>query len=358
MVMKAVGVWQALPTDAPRALVDHDIPAPTPGPDDLLVRVEAVAVNPADARVRMRKADDGAFQILGWDVAGTVAGLGSDVTGFAPGDPVFYAGDLTRPGGNAELHVVDAALVARRPASLPPAAAAAIPLTALTVWEALFERLALPEPDMDVAPVGRTLLIVGGAGGVGSMAIQVARLVPGLRVIATASREASQAWCLSLGAEAVIDHSADMLSEMEARGLPAPELVLLASGPDGHFPALAAMIAPQGRICCIVPFDTPPDINLLMQKSASLSWEFMFTRSMFATSDRTRQGRILGKVAALIDAGRMTPPAPHELGPINARNLLEAHRRIEGKRTIGKMVLAEFRTSDQRPIHTDERTLP
>lgn len=256
--MKAVGLWRALPADAPEALVDHDIPSPEPGAGDLLVRVEAVGVNPADARVRMRKADDGRFQVLGWDVAGTVVEAGSDAVGFEPGDAVFYAGDLTRPGGNAELHVIEAALVARRPETLSASAAAAIPLTALTVWESLFERLALPEPGAADVPLGKTLLVVGGAGGVGSMAIQIAKLLPGLTVIATASRKASRDWCLSLDADAVIDHSADMPAEIAARGLPAPDLALLASDPDGHLPALAQLIAPQGRICCIVPFDTPP----------------------------------------------------------------------------------------------------
>lgn len=340
--MKAVGLWQAHPADASEALVDHDIPAPEPGPGDLLVGVEAVGVNPADARVRMRKTDDGTFQVLGWDVAGTVVETGSDAAGFAPGDKVFYAGDLTRPGGNAEMHVIEAALAARRPQTIAASAAAALPLTALTVWESLFDRLALPEPGAaDVLP-GKTLLVVGGAGGVGSMAIQVAKLLPGLTVIATASREASREWCLSLGADAVIDHSADMPAEIATRGLPAPDLILLAADPDVHFPALAQLVAPQGRICCIVPFDAPPDMNLLMQKSASLAWEFMFTRSMFATPDRAHQGEILAKVAALIDAGRLTPRAPQDLGQITAQNLLTAHRRIESKRTMGKLVLAGF----------------
>ncbi|WP_339108539.1 zinc-binding alcohol dehydrogenase family protein [Thioclava sp. GXIMD4216] len=340
--MKAVGLWQALPANAPEALIDHEIPVPEPGLSDLLVRVEAISVNPADARVRMRKANDGKFQVLGWDVAGTVIKAGRDAAGFVPGDAVFYAGDLTRPGGNAELHVIEAALVARRPETIAASSAAAIPLTALTVWESLFDRLALPEPGEADAPLGKTLLVVGGAGGVGSMAIQIAKLLPGLNVIATASREASRDWCLSLGADAVIDHSTDMPAQIATRGLPAPDLILLAADPDGHFPALAQLIAPQGRICCIVPFDAPPDMNLLMQKSASLAWEFMFTRAMFATPDRARQGEILAKVATLIDAGRLTPPAPQELGPITAQTLLAAHRHIEGKRTIGKLVLAGF----------------
>ncbi|KMK64504.1 zinc-binding dehydrogenase [Puniceibacterium sp. IMCC21224] len=174
------------------------------------------------------------------------------------------------------------------------------------------------------------------------MAIQVGRMVAGLTIIATASRSETRDWCLNLGADAVIDHSGDMAAEVTVRDLPAPDLILLAADPDTHFPILAAMLAPQGRICCIVPFDTPPDVNLLMQKSAALTWEFMFTRAMFVTPDRARQGIILNRLASLIDAGRLTPAAPEILGPINAANLRAAHSRIEGKRTIGKLVLAGF----------------
>lgn len=342
--MKAIGAWRALPASEPQSLVDRDLPAPLPEAEDLLVRVEAISVNPADARVRMRKVADDTFAVFGWDVAGTVIDIGAEVTGFSPGDAVFYAGDLTRPGGNAELHIVEAALVGHRPKGLRAAHAAALPLTALTAWEALFERIGLPEPGgmAEIDAPARTLLIVGGAGGVGSMAIQLARMVPGLTIIATASRDQSRDWCLNLGADAVIDHSGDMAAELSARDLPAPDLILLAADPDAHFPVLAAMLAPQGRICCIVPFDTPPDMNLLMQKSATLTWEFMFTRSMFATPDRTRQGVILNHVATLIDDGRLPPATPEILGSINAANLRAAHSRIEGKRTIGKLVLAGF----------------
>lgn len=342
--MKAVGLWRALPVDAPQALIDHDLPMPQPGPCDLLVRVEAVGVNPADTRMRMRKQEDGVFQVLGWDVAGLVVAAGERTTGFQHGDRVFYAGDVTRPGGNAEFHLVDAALVGQCPTTLSATDCAALPLTALTVWEALFERLFLPSPFAQGASVAaeRTLLIVGGAGGVGSMAIQIAKMIPGLTVIATASRPASRAWCLALGADAVIDHSGDMCGKMATRDLPTPDLILLAADPDGHFPTLARMIAPQGRLCCIVPFDAPPDLNLLMQKSVSFAWEFMFTRSMWATDDRNRQGEILTQVAALIDAGLLSPPPPQVRGPVSAKTLRAAHRQIESKSTIGKLVLAGF----------------
>jgi zinc-binding alcohol dehydrogenase family protein len=206
--MKAVGLYKALPIDDPEALVDVTVPVPQPGPMDLLIRVEAISVNPADYRMRKRKADDGKLAILGWDVAGTVVSVGAKAPpGFRRGDAVYYAGDLDRPGGNSEYHVVDARIVGHRPAKLTPAQAAAVPLVALTAWEALFDRLGF---STTVPPRLKSLLIVGGAGGTGSMAIQMARLVPDLRIIATASRRESQAWCRKLGADHVIDHFKDM----------------------------------------------------------------------------------------------------------------------------------------------------
>jgi zinc-binding alcohol dehydrogenase family protein len=248
----------------------------------ILKRVEAISVNPADYRVRQRKEGDGLFAVLGWDVAGEVVGFGAAISGFSTGDPVFYAGDLTRPGGNSEFHSVDARIVGHRPKSLSASSAAAFPLTAMTAWEALFERLGL---SINGDTTDRTLLIVGGAGGVGSIAIQLARLVPGLTVIATASRPQSRAWCERLGAHGVIDHFAEVGAQIAALGFRAPDLILLLNDPDRHYPALAQMLAPQGTICSVVPFDRPPDMNLLMRKSAGFVWEFMFTRSMFRTPD-------------------------------------------------------------------------
>lgn len=337
--MKAIGIERALPAQDPNAFVERDVPVPTPDAQDLLVHVQAISVNPADYRQRKRKEDDGNFAVLGWDVAGEVVGMGPDAVGFQTGDKVYYAGDLNRPGANSEYHVVDAALVGHQPTALSASAAAALPLTALTAWEALFERLGLsPQHSAD----GRVLLIVGGAGGVGSMAIQLARLVPGLTVIATASRPDSRAWCENMGAHAVIDHFQDMGAQIAALGLPAPDLVLMANDPDRHFANLAALIASQGALCSIVPFQHPADMNLLMRKSVRFVWEFMFTRSMFATSDRGRQGQILNKVAALIDQRRLRSTTGELLGPITAANLGLAHARLEQGRTIGKLVLAGF----------------
>lgn len=337
--MKSFGIFKALPPDDPLSLVERDIPIPVATSTDLLVRVEAISVNPADVRMRRRKAEDGAFTVLGWDVCGRVAEVGREVAGFSVGDAVYYAGDLNRPGAKSEFHAVQAAVVGHSPRSIASDAAAALPLTALTAWEALFDRLGLSP---EAPAIARTLLIVGGAGGVGSMAIQLARLVPGLTIVATASRPQSRAWCRRLGADAVIDHFADMRAQLTALGRPAPELILLLNDPDRHYPALAEILAPQGRICSIVPFERPPDMNLLMRKSAGFLWEFLFTRPMFATADSARQGDILARVATLIDAGRLISTATETLGPITADNLRTAHARLEGGHTLGKLVLAGF----------------
>ncbi|MBT2134493.1 zinc-binding alcohol dehydrogenase family protein [Croceibacterium sp. LX-88] len=337
--MRAIGLFKPLPADNPMSLVELDIPDPKPGPNDLLVRIEAISVNPADYRMRNRKADDGTFTVLGWDATGEVVGMGADVPGFALGDAVYYAGDLSRPGANSELHLVDSAIVARRPVSLSASDAVSLPLTALTAWEILFERFGLC-PGLSSGPL--TILIVGGAGGVGSIAIQLARMVPDLTVIATASRPASRAWCERLGAHAVIDHFADMGAQLAGQGLPRPNLVLLLNNPDRHYPAMANLLEAQGRICSVVPFDTAPDLNLLMRKSASFLWEFMFTRPMFSTPDKARQGEILKKVATFVDEGKLAPTASANLGPITAENLRTAHARLESGRTLGKLVLSGF----------------
>ncbi len=337
--MKSIGILRSLQSEHPEALIDRDIPEPRPGENDLLVHIEAVSVNPADYRIRKRKPDDGVYQVLGWDASGTVVEVGSKVSGFSVGDAVFYAGDLTRPGANSERHAVDARIVGHRPRTLTAAAAAALPLTALTAWEALFEKLGL---SIGTPSPGSSLLIVGGAGGVGSVAIQLARLVPGLTVIATASRPESRAWCERLGAHAVIDHFADMPAQMAEKGLDSPDLILLTNDPDRHYPVLGEMIAPQGALCSIVPFDHPPDLNLIMRKSATFAWEFMFTRSMFQTADMATQGQILNHIAELVDSNRVIATDAENIGPINASNLRRAHNRLELGHTIGKLVLAGF----------------
>lgn len=338
--MKAVGLYKALPIEHPEALADLEIPVPIPGALDLLIRVQAISVNPADYRVRGRKADDGQFAILGWDVAGTVVSTGSNASAeFKPGDAVYYAGDLTRPGANSEFHVVDSRIVGHRPRKLSAAEAAAVPLTALTAWEALFDRMGFSRTEPNRL---QNLLIVGGAGGTGSMSIQLAKLIPGMRVIATASRPESQAWCRNLGADDVIDHFGDMRAQLQSLGLPHADAILVLNDPDRHFPVLAEILAPQGTLCSIVPFKETPDINSTMRKSATFVWEFMFTRSMFGTSDINAQRDILNTVANLIDAGRIKSAATQDLGTITAENLRTAHGRLESERTIGKLTLTGF----------------
>jgi zinc-binding alcohol dehydrogenase family protein len=338
--MKAIGLYKALPIDDPDALLDLKMPVPVPGPMDLLVQIEAISVNPADQRMRERKADDGQLSILGWDAAGTVLLSGSEVSSeFRVGDAVYYAGDLTRPGANSQYHVVDSRIVGHRPRNLTATEAAAVPLTALTAWEALFDRMGFSRSQSNRL---QTLLIVGGAGGTGSMAIQLARLVPGLRVIATASRPESQAWCKRLGADEVIDHFSDMKAQLASLDLPQVDAILVLHDPDTHFPALAEILAAHGTLCCVVPFKLAPDINSLMRKSATFVWEFMFTRTMFGTADIAAQQEILNTVAGLLDAGTIQSAASQDLGTINAKNLRTAHHQLASTRTIGKLTLTGF----------------
>lgn len=333
--MQAVAVYKALPCEDPQALVDLELPDPTPGEDDLLVRVEAISVNPADYRMRLRKPDDGEATVLGWDVAGTVEQVGQRAeAAFAPGDRVFYAGDLNRPGANCELHAVDARIVGHRPLTLSAAQAAALPLTALTAWEALFERIGVVRSDP-----GRAVLILGGAGGVGSMAIQLAKTMQGLRVLATASSLESQAWCRRMGADEVLDHSQDLRAQLVEIGLTEVEYVLILGHPDEHFDAVCEVLAPQGTVCCVVPFDHPPDLNRLMRKSARFAWEFMFTRPMFQTSDLVKQRGILDEVACMVDNGLLVSTMSENMGSIGAANLRRAHARLEQGHTLGKLVL-------------------
>lgn len=339
--MKAVGLYKALPIEHPDALVDLTLPVPIPGITDLLIRVDAISVNPADYRARSRKEDDGQPTILGWDVAGTIMDTGSAVAPeFRKGDTVYYAGDVTRPGANSEFHLVDFRIVGHAPKHLSPIDAAAVPLTALTAWEAIFERMGF-----SIAGGNRfeNLLIVGGAGGVGSMAIQLAKLIPGLQVIATASRPESQAWCRKLGADEVINHFDNMSDQLAELGVSHVDAVLLLNDPDQHFPALAEILAPQGCICSIVPFQKAPDINLIMRKSAAFVWEFMFTRPMFGTADVAQQGNILNQITRLIDGGHIVSAASECIGTINAENLRTAHARLESGHTIGKLTLAGFK---------------
>ncbi|HBH72644.1 MAG TPA: zinc-binding alcohol dehydrogenase family protein [Synechococcales bacterium UBA10510] len=327
----------------PEYLVDIELPDPSPGADDLLVRVEAVAVNPVDVKVRRRELPPpGAWRLLGWDAVGRVEALGQRAGGFAVGDRVWYAGPLNRAGCNAELQLVDWRLVARAPQSLTSAEAAALPLTSLTAWELLFDRLRLPQGSD--AAAGQVLLVVAGAGGVGSMVLQLARQLTGLTLVATASQPEGQAWARHCGAHQVIDHKLPLRTQLAALGIEAVQWVASLSHTDQHFDALVDLLAPQGALA-LIDDPNPAAINLLSlkRKSLSLHWELMFTRSLFQTADMAAQGGILQRVAELVDENRLFSSCRQILGPINAANLTAAHRQLAGQlagqSSIGKIVL-------------------
>ena len=337
--MKAIGYKIPGPINVSESLVDITLPEPTPGGSDLLVEVKAVSVNPVDTKVRRSTAPDGSgWKILGWDAAGVVRTVGSDVTLFKPGDDVFYAGSIIRPGANSELHLVDERIVGRKPASLDWAETAALPLTALTAWEALFDRLDVTKMVPGAAPA---ILIVGGAGGVGSIAVQIARQLTDLTVIATASRPETQEWVSALGAHHVIDHSKPMAQQIKEREIGAPAFVFSTTHTGAHAADVAELIAPQGRLGLI---DDPKnfDIMLFKRKAVSIHHELMFTRSIFGTPDMGRQGRILNEVARLVEEGKLRSTLTKRLSPINAENLKEAHALIESEKTRGKVVLEGF----------------
>ncbi|ACS43963.1 zinc-binding alcohol dehydrogenase family protein [Methylorubrum extorquens] len=334
--MKAVGFYRSLPIESDEALVDLDIPAPTPGPRDLLVRVQAVSVNPVDTKVRARVTPaKGQPHILGYDAVGVVETVGSEGSLFQPGDTVFYAGDIGRFGTNAELHCVDERIVGRKPASLSLAEAAAMPLTAITAWEALFDRLDVRKA---VPGAADAILIIGGAGGVGSIATQLARQLTDLTVITTASRSETAAWSRALGAHHVVDHTKPLAAEVAALGLGAPGFVFSTTNTGQHLGQIADLIAAQGRFALI---DDPDRLDVLpfKRKSVSTHWEFMFTRSMFNTADLVEQGRLLNEVARLVDAGTLKTTFAESFGTISATNLRRAHALIESGRAKGKIVL-------------------
>lgn len=336
--MKAVGYAKSLPITDPDALVDLTIEKPAPGPRDLRVAVKAVSVNPVDTKVRMRAHPTGGepAKVLGYDAAGVVEAVGAAVSLFKPGDEVFYAGSIARPGTNSEFHLVDERIVGRKPASLSFAQAAALPLTSITAWEMLFDRFGVAPGK---TPDGRALLVIGGAGGVGSMMIQLARRLTALTVIATASRKETRDWCARLGADHVIDHSRPLAAQLKAIGHAQVALIAGISGTDTSFPQIADIIAPQGKFALIDDPETL-DIKPLKRKSVSVHWEAMFTRSMFETADMIAQHRLLNEVAAMIDSGLIVTTAARELTPINAANLIKAHAQIESGTTIGKVVLS------------------
>lgn len=339
--MKAVALTRYLPIDHPESLFDTDLPKPQAAGRDLLVAVKAISVNPLDTKIRVSKTtEEAAPRVLGWDAAGVVEAVGPEVTMFKPGDRVFYAGSIVRPGANSEFHLVDERIVGLMPASLSFEQAAALPLTSITAWESLFDRLKVSTPPH--AMPRKSILIIGGAGGVGSMAVQLAAKVAGLDVIATASRPESAAWVRELGAREVVDHFGDIAAQLKGIGRRFVDYVLILNNTDKHFPAAAAVIAPQGLICSIVDTKQPLDQTQLKAKSAGLVWEAMFTRSTYQTPDMVAQNHLLTEIGRLVDTGILRTTVNQVISPINAENLRKAHALVESGSTIGKIVLKDF----------------
>jgi NADPH:quinone reductase-like Zn-dependent oxidoreductase len=358
--MKAIGYIQSLPPSDPNSLFDFELPTPTPGPRDLLVAVRAVSVNPVDAKIRMRAQGTQAQpKILGFDCAGVVESVGPEVTFFKPGDEVFYAGSILRPGTNSEFHLVDERLAGHKPRSLSFAQAAALPLTSVTAWELLFDRLRIPlglvdekkpqqasgwptsAPQLGECGVAGSLLVIGASGGVGSILVQLARCLTGVTVIGSASRFDSQQWVLKAGAHHVVDHSKKLSEEVRKLGIQHLEFIIGLTHTDQHFDEIVELIAPQGAFALI---DDPDliDFRKFKAKSASLHWESMFTRSSFQTADMIEQHRILEQISALVDGCLIRTTLGTTAGRINAENLRAAHAAIESHTSIGKIVLEGF----------------
>ncbi len=335
--MKAIGLHQYLPIDNDESLIDVEIDQPVATGRDILVAVKAVSVNPVDTKVRAPKeAIESEPKILGWDASGEVVAIGEDVTHYHVGDEVYYAGDLTRSGSNAEYQLVDERIVGKKPASLDYSAAAALPLTSITAWEALFDRLVMSKEGADA---GKSILIIGGAGGVGSIAIQLAKKVAKLHVVATASRPETIEWTKKLGADHVVNHRKALDEELKSIGIENVDYILCLNSTEQHWKAMANAIAPQGSICSIVDTETPVNLNLLKPKSVNFVWELMFTRAMFQTDDMIEQQNLLNAVAQLIDSNTLVTTVNEVVSPINAANLRQVHADIESGKSIGKRVL-------------------
>ncbi len=342
--MKAIGYQTSLEISHTDSLVEFETSKPTPGGHDLLVKINAISVNPVDTKVRMRaQPENGEHKILGWDAVGEVIEIGDSVSAYKKGDKVWYAGDLTRPGTNAEYHLVDERIVGYKPTSLSDAQAAAFPLTAITAWELLFDRL---EFEQTTSPSNNNpqqqILVIGAAGGVGSILVQLASKLTDALVIGTASRPESQAWVTEMGADHVIDHRKPLSSELKRIGIENVSHVISLNATQEHFSEIAEVVAPQGKFALIDDPAVPLNLSLLKMKSVSTHWEFMFTRSMFNTDDIEEQRNLLNRVSELVDAGDIKSTLGVNYGVINAANLKRAHADIESGKTVGKIVLEGF----------------
>lgn len=335
--MKAVAYQKAGPITSPEALVDIELDTPVAKGHDLLVRVQAISVNPVDTKIRKNVSAESGWKVLGWDAVGVVEATGDKVTQFKVGDVVWYAGALNRQGSNSELQLVDERIVGHKPKNLEATEAAALPLTAITAWEMLFDRLQVPK----TAPANTTILVIGGAGGVGSITIQLLKQLTNLTIIATASRPETKGWVEQLGADYVLDHREPLAPQIKQLGLNAPLYVFSTTQTDQHLADIVELIAPQGHFGLI---DDPEQLNIkpFKSKSVSVHWEFMFTRSMFQTADMQKQSELLNEVSKLVDEGKIKTTVTEVLSPINAENLKQVHQQIESGTTKGKIVLHGF----------------
>lgn len=334
--MKAIGFRTSLPISDTDSFIEFEAPKPMPAGRDLLVKVAAVSVNPVDTKIRQNSAKDTVLdtpKIIGWDAVGTVEAVGDEVSLFKAGDQVYYAGDITRAGSNAEYQLVDERITGKKPKSLSIAEAAAMPLTALTAWEILFDRIRISEKDKN-----KTILIIGGAGGVGSIAIQIAKKVAGLTVIATASRPETIEWCRQQGADHVVNHK-DLVNEIRKINIAHVDFILDLVDTNFYWDAMVELIKPQGHIASITGSATPVALNKLKSKSVSFSWELMYTRSSFQTEDMVEQHNILNKVAALLDDGILKTTLKETFTGLSAGNFKKAHQQLEEGATIGKVVI-------------------
>jgi NADPH2:quinone reductase len=338
--MKAVGLYRYLPIDDPESLLDVEIDTPKAAGRDLLVEVKAISVNPVDTKRRAPKdLVETTPKILGWDAAGVVKAAGPGAKLFKPGDAVFYAGSVIRPGANCEFHLVDERIVGRKPANLSFPEAAALPLTTITAWELMFDRMGISKTGEHS---GGSVLILGGAGGVGSIAIQLAKKLAHLKVIATASRPESIAWAKGMGADATVDHTKPLPEQMAALGAPEVDYVLCFTNIEAVYPVFPRLVKPQGKIGLIVRVTKPVDLSILHDKSITVCMEGMFTRSTFQTPDIIAQHELLNEAAGLVEAGVLKTTLKENLGKICAANLKRAHELLEGGHVIGKLVLEGF----------------
>ncbi|SFT02650.1 NADPH2:quinone reductase [Zhouia amylolytica] len=335
--MKAIGFKTSLAIKEKDSFIAFETQKPVSKGKDILVKIAAVSVNPVDYKVRQNSAKDTVLntpKIIGWDAVGTVEAVGNEVTLFKTGDQVFYAGDITRPGSNAEYQLVDERIVGRRPEGLTPEEAAAMPLTSLTAWEILFDRMRISaEKDK-----GKSILMIGGAGGVGSIAIQLAKKIAGLNVIVTASRPETTEWCKEMGADVVVNHK-DLLNQMKEAGYPQVDFILDFVNTNSYWDKMVELIKPQGHIASITGSADPVVLNDLKTKSVSFSWEFMFTRPMFQTEDMIAQHHILNKVAALLENGTLKSTLTNTMNGLTVENLKDAHTLLESGKAIGKTVI-------------------